>query len=69
MHFQILRREYIKHIKKHKKYIANALNVSLESSAVIFATTIEYCMVHPHPVLTQTNYLPRFFHISFVDGR
>ena len=66
--FRLLRNEYIIYIKKYKKYIANALNVSRVSSAVIFSTTIEYRMLHLHPVSTQTSYLTRFFHISFVDG-
>ena len=39
--FQILQIEYIIY-KKTKTCIANALNISLVSSAVIFLTTIEY---------------------------
>ena len=29
---------------------------------------IEYCMAHLHRVSTQMSYLPRFSHITFVDG-
>ena len=65
--FWILRIECKIYIE-HKKKFANALNISLVSSAVIFSTTIEYCVVHLHRVSTQTSYLPRFFHIPFVDG-
>ena len=49
-----------------KKCIANALNISVVSSAVIFLTTIKYGNLHQ--VSTQASYLSGFFHISFVDG-
>ena len=39
--FRILQIEYIIH-EKNKKSFANALNISLVSSAVIFLTAIEY---------------------------
>ena len=40
--FQILQIEYVIYKKYIKKCIANVLNISLFSSAVIFLTTIEY---------------------------
>ena len=40
--FRILQIEYIIYKKHIKKCIANALNISLVSSAVIFLTSIEY---------------------------
>ena len=52
--------------KNIKKCIANDLNISVVSSAVIFLTTIKYGNLHQ--VSTQASYLSGFFHISFVDG-
>ena len=63
--FQILQIEYIIY-KKTKTCIANALNISLVSSAVIFLTTIEYGTSSSS--IDSNGSLSGFFHVPFVDG-
>ena len=63
--FQILQIEYIIY-KKTKTCIANALNISLVSSVVIFLTTIEYGTSSSS--INSNGSLSGFFYVPFVDG-